>query len=172
MTPSACNLSLARPRRSRFAPSVDARFKDPRVEPDRNIRLRAGIPGPWPPLIGSMAARRLLAALIVASVSAGSVLAACELFCATDCARAAAHASPASCHEDAPAAPERCADRHAPRLAVVASHLTANASAGIEAAIVSLAWTAPLTRLAAGPLATLAPGVVQPPVSPPRILRV
>src|SRR5689334_9717162 len=128
MTSSACNLSRARPRRSRFAPTENVRFKDPEpyrrfLERNRNRTVLLGIPRRLGPLTLSMPRRRLTAAVLAAAVSVGSsVLAACELVCSLDSAAAAAVAVPthsSGCHESSPATPSRCSERHALRLAVV-----------------------------------------------------
>jgi len=64
---------------------------------------------------------RLLAAVLAATIAAGStVAAACELFCAAECARASVTTDHSGCHE-APArsSPRGCPDRHLTRLAVL-----------------------------------------------------
>jgi hypothetical protein len=119
-----------------------------------------------------MSARRILAAVIVAAVSAGSVLAACELFCATDCARAAAAARHASgCHGDA-AAPngERgCTGAHVVRLAV----RDAAPAGSIPAAPPAfLSFQSPMRPAVQQEPMRVAPAAFASSASPPLILRV
>ena len=158
-----------------FRPLGDARFKDPRVEPDRNIRLLVGIPRPGRPLTGSMAARRLLAALIAAAVSAGSLLAACELFCATDCARAAAVPAPVSdCHghgeQRTPQGERGCPGAHMARLAVRDAGSTFSIAVAPPAFLPARAMELPARAVLPG--ARTVRDLLSSSASPPPILRV
>ena len=170
MTSSACNLSRARPRRSRFAPTENVRFKDP-DEPNRNSLPPFGIPRRPAPLTRSMPHRRLIAALLAGAVSIGaSVLAACELACSFDPPPAAAvrvPAHPAHCHESSPATPSRCSERHALRLAVVDSGV----SPALAAPLPEPLWIPPAPEPIGVVLPSLA-STVLPSSSPPLILRV
>jgi hypothetical protein len=124
-----------------------------------------------------MAARRILAALIVTAVAAGSALAACELFCATDCARATAAAAPTSgCHgraeaeRPAPKGERGCPGVHVVRLAV------RDAGSALSIALAPPAFLASTSFVPAA--ARPDPGVRAPSqvfiysTSPPPILRV
>jgi hypothetical protein len=117
-----------------------------------------------------MTRRRLVAAVLAAAVSVGSsVLAACELVCALgDAPAAAAQSAPQGCHENSPAKPGRCSERHTLRLAVVDSAV----SPALAAPQISPApWmAAPLA--AAGLVRPTLDSSAPPSASPPLILRV
>jgi len=114
---------------------------------------------------------RLLAAVLAAAIAAGStVAAACELFCAAECARASVTTDRSGCHE-APtrSIPRRCPNRHLTRLAVL------DAKASSIAAPAALLQGAPVLERSLPELrSTPALAVSSAPVSasPPLVLRV